>query len=248
MWKYKLATHFGCTKMRLFSQNYALRELRREIKLFFARSEYEANYLRNGYDINNSKIRIVPLSYRGDNYNPSIPKEQFCLFVGTMTQERKNVSSLIKAAKKYGFRLVLVGNKGNVDSEKKILKLIGDSSNIEVKGFVSDEELTSLYNRAKVFALPSLNEGVGLVALEAAVHGCDIVITNLGGPKEYYNCMAQIVNPYSIDDIGHGVLAALEDRTSQPQLRDYIINNYNVSKCTDLLVDSYQSVINSTLK
>ena len=49
--------------------------------------------------------------------------------------------------------------------------MIGDSTNIEILGFVSDDELISLYNRAKVFALPSINEGVGLVALEAAVHG-----------------------------------------------------------------------------
>lgn len=246
MWKYKLATHFGCSKLRLFSQNYALRELRPDIKLFLARTEYEADYLRKGYDIDDSKIKIVPLSFREDHYDPSIPKEPFCLFAGTMTQPRKNVPSLIKAAKKYGFRLVLVGNKGNADSEKKLLELIDGASNIEVKGFVSDEELTSLYNRAKVFALPSLNEGVGLVALEAAVHGCNIVITSLGGPKEYYQeGMAQIVNPYSIDEIGQGVMAALADNTSQPQLRDYLIKKYNVSTCTDQLIEYYQTVINS---
>lgn len=244
MWKYRLATHFGCSKLRLFSQNYALRELRSDIKLFLARTEYEADYLRRGYNIDESKIRIVPLSYREDHYNPSIQKEQFCLFVGTMTQPRKNVPNLIMAAKKYGFPLVLVGNKGNADSERKLRDLIGNATNIEVKGFVSDEELVSLYNRAKVFALPSLNEGVGLVALEAAVHGCDIVITSLGGPKEYYpDGAAQIVNPYSVDEIGQGVMAALKDNNSQPKLREQLICKYNVSKCTDQLIDLYQNVV-----
>lgn len=245
MWKYRLATHFGCSKLRLFSQNYALRKLRPDIKLFLARSEYEADYLRRGYNIDNSKIRIVPLSFREDHYDPSIHKEDFCLFAGTMTQPRKNVPSLIKAAKKYGFRLVLVGNKGNADSERKLKDLIGNASNIEVKGFVSDEELISLYNRAKVFALPSLNEGVGLVALEAAIHGCNIVITGLGGPKEYYpDGMIQIVNPYSIDEIGQGVMAALKDNTSQPKLRDHLVCNYNVSKCTDILINYYRDFAN----
>ena len=249
MWKYRLATHFGCSKLRLFSQNYALRELRPDIKLFLARSEYEADYLRRGYNIDDSKIRIVPLSFREDHYDPSIQKEHFCLFAGTMTQPRKNVPNLIMAAKKYGFRLVLVGNKGNADSERKLRNLIGDATNIEVKGFVSDEELISLYNRAKVFALPSLNEGVGLVALEAAVHGCDIVITSLGGPKEYYpDGAAQIVNPYSIEEIGQGIMAALEDQTSQPKLREHLINSYSVSKCTDRLIEYYQDVINSKTK
>ena len=77
-------------------------------KLFFARSEYEANYLNKGYDISKDKIAIVPLSYRQTIYNPNIQKEPFCLFAGTMTQERKNVPRLIEAAKKYGFNLNLL--------------------------------------------------------------------------------------------------------------------------------------------
>ena len=246
MWKYKLATHFGCSKLRLFSQNYALRMLRPDIKLFLARTEYEADYLRKGYGIDNSKIKIVPLSFRGDNYDPTIKKEAFCLFVGTMTQPRKNVPNLIRAAQKYGFRLMLVGNTGNAVSEKKLRNLIGDFSNIEIKGFVTDEELIALYNRAKVFALPSFNEGVGLVALEAAIHGCDIVLTNLGGPKEYYkNGSVQLVNPNNIDEIGQCVMNALEDQKSQPLLRECLMKEYNVSKCTDELVELYQMVVNN---
>ena len=61
MWKYKLATHFGYAKLRLFSQNYALRALRPDIKLFLARTAYEADYLKRGYDIDESTIKIVPL-------------------------------------------------------------------------------------------------------------------------------------------------------------------------------------------
>jgi glycosyltransferase involved in cell wall biosynthesis len=244
MWKYKLATHFGCSRLRLFSRNYALRRLKEDIKFFFARTEYEANYLREGYGISNEKIGIVPLSYREDHYDSTIKKEPFCLFAGTMTQDRKNVPSLIMAAKKYGFRLVLVGNKGNAESEAKLRSLIGDVTNIEIKGFVSDEELISLYNRAKVFALPSLNEGVGLVALEAATHGCNVVITNLGGPKEYYPTgTAQTINPYSIDDIGQGIIKALDDDDSQPKLREYILEKYNASTCTDKLIGYYQQLI-----
>ena len=244
MWKYKLATHFGCDKFRLFSQNYALRKLKTDIKLFFARSEYEANYLREGYGICSDKIAIVPLSYRETDYNPNIQKEPFCLFAGTMTQPRKNVPRLIEAAKKYGFPLKLAGNTGNEKSKEHLMSLIGHAANIEVLGFVSDEELSSLYNRAKVFALPSINEGVGLVALEAAMHGCNIVITNLGGPKEYYKeGTSELVDPYNIDSIGQAILRALEDHTSQPKLRETIMANYNTSVCADKLIESYQRVL-----
>ena len=244
MWKYRLATHMGCKHLRLFSQNYALRQLKDDIKLFFARSEYEASYLKEGYGISDKKIAIVPLSYRETNHNSNIQKESFCLFTGTMTQPRKNVPRLIEAAKKYSFQLKLVGNIGNVESEKTLRKIIGDASNIDLIGFVSDEELSNLYSRAKVFALPSINEGVGLVALEAAMHECNIVITNLGGPKEYYPAgLAQTVNPYSIDDIGKAILRAMDDNKSQPILKLHIKETYNVSTCTNLLLKYYSKVL-----
>ena len=212
IWKYRMASHFGCQRLRLFSQNYALRKLRTDIKLFFD--------------------------------DASIKKEPFCLFAGTMTQPRKNVPRLIMAAKKYGFALKLVGNKGNARSEAALKALIGEATNIEILGFVNDEELISLYNRAKVFALPSINEGVGLVALEAAIHGCNVVVTNLGGPKEYYEeGTALLVNPYDIDDIGQAVIIALEDNTSQPALRERIMQKYSASSCVDLLIKKYQELL-----
>ena len=243
MWKYRIATYFGYKRLRLFTQNYALRQLKPDIKLFLARTQYEATYLREGYGIEEEKIEIVPLSFREDHYDATIKKEPFCLFAGTMTQPRKNVPNLIKAAKKYGFPLKLVGNKGNKASEDRLKALIGTADNIEILGFVSDEELINLYNRAKVFALPSLNEGVGLVALEAAIHGCNIVITNLGGPKEYYEQgHAELVDPYDVDNIGNAILKALKDNDSQPYLRERLIRKYEVSNCVDLLIDCYKKI------
>ena len=200
--------------------------------------------MREGYGISQDKIALVPLSYRDIDYHPEIQKEPFCLFAGTMTQPRKNVPRLIEAAKKYKFQLKLVGNTGNTESEAYLQSLINNYPNIEILGFVSDKELVSLYNRAKVFALPSINEGVGLVALEAAMHGCDIVITNIGGPKEYYPSeMVQLVNPYDTDDIGQAVLRAMEDSSSQPKLRNLLEKSFNVSYCTDLLIHNYSRIL-----
>lgn len=239
---YKLATYAGCRKLRLFSQNYMLRKLKEDIRLFFARTHYEAGYLTRGYGIPEKDVSIVPLSYRFDRNDDRIAKEPFCLFAGTMTQERKNVSRLIRAAIKYRFKLVLAGNTGNDESLKALKTQIGGNENIEIRGFVSEDELANLYNRAKVFALASINEGVGLVALEAAVHRCNIVTTRLGGPKEYYNGKAYLVDPYDVDDIGRAVLKALEDDTSQPDLREHVIRNYSTEQCVDLLVESYRRI------
>ncbi len=243
MWKYRLFSHIGCEKLRLFSQNYAVRCYKEKVRRFLCRTQYEAAYIQQ-YGISPDKIGLVPLSYSADHYDVAIEKEPFCLFVGTMTQERKNVSRLIAAAKKYQFRLVLAGSTGNTASELKLKALVDGTPNIELKGFVSDAELYSLYNRAKVFALPSLNEGVGLVALEAAVHGCNIVITRLGGPKEYYTeGTVWLVDPYNVDDIGVSINLALRVDHLQPKLRNDIKRRYSVENCVDLLIEQYNSFV-----
>src|SRR5690606_27226277 len=113
------------------------------------------------------------------------------------------------------FRLVLAGSTGSEEEFRPIKEEIGDATNIEVLGFISEETKLDLYSKAKVFALPSLWEGVGIVALDAAVFGCKIVITKNGGPKEYYNGMAEVVDPLDIDSIGTSILKLLNENGNQ---------------------------------
>lgn len=116
-----------------------------------------------------------------------------------------------------------------IKKKKKLLNTWIDSAdNIEYRGYVSHEEKMELYTKAKVFALPSTNEGVGIVALEAAAMGCDIVITKLGGPKEYYSNMATVINPYNVDEIGKAICKALDTKSFQPNLAEYINKNYSI--------------------
>ena len=136
-------------------------------------------------------------------------RETFCIHISSISDECKNVLRLIKAAKKFGFRLVLAGKKGSVSQFKPLADEIGNSDNIEVMGFISEEQKLDLYRRAKVFALPSIKEGVGIVALDAAHFGCEVVITDVGGPKEYFGDYAYKVNPYSIDSIGIAIKTAM---------------------------------------
>ena len=45
-------------------------------------------------------------------------------------------------------------------------------------GFLADEDLVVLLNMARVLVLPSLMEGFGLPAVEAAACGCPVIATN----------------------------------------------------------------------
>lgn len=241
---YKWATKWGSKKLRLTSPGYNLRQQSPNIDLFLARTDHEAGYIRDCFDIPAERVTIVPLSYRTENKEVDYSKkENFCFHVSSITQPRKNVMRLIQAAVKYKFKLVLAGSVGSPSSFEPFKKAIDENDNIQCLGFISDEQLEDLYTRAKVFALPSITEGVGLVALEAAMHGCNIVITNIGGPKEYYDDKAFIINPYDIDEIGNSVVCALNATDKQPQLMEHIKSTYNLEVCVDGLLSAYCSIL-----
>ena len=240
---HRMSTYLGCMRLHLFSGNYIMRKSAPMIRIWNVRTQTEADYLSFCYGVPKEKISIIPLSYRINAPSDLPKKEIFCLHVSRLSDSNKNVHRLVLAAEKYKFSLKLAGTIIDLKSFKPTMEIINRCDNIEYVGTVSDEELCNLYCRAQVFALPSISEGVGMVALEAACYGCNIVVTNVGGPKEYYGDLARTVNPMDVDDIGLKILDALNDSDSNRRIQKYVQHNYNLSTCVDMLVDSYKSLL-----
>lgn len=238
----KLYARWGSSKLGLTNPYYVMSSIKNKIKLFLVRSEYEKEYMVKGFGVKADNCVVVPLSYNVTSINKPVKREPFCLHISLLMDDRKNVKRLIQAAIKYQFKLILGGRIHNEQDLKTLNSWIGNNKNIEYRGYLSTEEQMTLYSTAKVFALPSTNEGVGIVALEAAAMGCDIVITSLGGPKEYYNAMAKIVDPFSIDDIGKAVMQLINGETFQPVLKEYIHNNFSLQSVSKQLVSAYNLV------
>jgi glycosyltransferase involved in cell wall biosynthesis len=85
-------------------------------------------------------------------------------------------------------------------------------------GFVPDEHLAVLYNAATVLALPSLDEGFGLPAVEAMACGLPVAASRTGS-------LAEIVGPAGVffDPRDHAGMAAalrriLDDRDLRASL------------------------------
>jgi len=240
----KCASYCGIKILHMTSPLHSLRSIRKYVSMYYVRSEYEKKYLIHSFDINPDCIENIPLSCRFNKSAEINIKENYCLHVSILSSKNKNVKRLIEAAIKYNFKLVLAGNPGIEQFRLELIEIAKKNKNISILGFLSEENLIELYSSAKVFALPSLFEGVGLVALEAAAFGCDIVLTKLGAPKEYYDAMAFLVDPYDVDDIGLTITDVLSGQTHQPKLSNHIINNYSNERLTKLLEDSYLKLLN----
>lgn len=204
-------------------------------KLWLVRSDFEKSYVTKCLEIDESLIDLVPLQYRVPSCDTMPLKENFCFHASRLAASNKNVLRLVEAAKKYGFNLVLAGLLASEEEKQWLHNMIDGHDNIKYVGQLTDEELVSYYRKCKVFALPSITEGVGMVALEAAANGAEIVLTNDGGPKYYLKDHAEIINPFSVDDIGRAVMKLMERNVYQPALLDYMKNNFSAEACSKQL-------------
>jgi glycosyltransferase involved in cell wall biosynthesis len=97
---------------------------------------------------------------------------------------RTGVSELIQLCSKIPdyIELTVVGTGENLESIMKY-----KFSNVKILGFIDESTLTSTYEQADIFILPSIDlEGFGLVVLEAISNNTPVIVsTNSGGAREF---------------------------------------------------------------
>lgn len=108
---------------------------------------------------------------------------------------------------------------GKGDDRLRLERLAAEqeTDSITFVGFVPDEELPPEYQKASLFALPSRDEGFGLVYLEAFKHGTPAVVASAGAAPEVITPESGISVPYGdIDRLAETcstALASVWDRT-----------------------------------
>ena len=89
----------------------------------------------------------------------------------------KCISKLVKS--NYSIKIITFGDFKKRDIPESI------RNNVEHYYLPTRAQLRLLYNKSKIFVLPSLVEGMSLPPLEAMACGCAVVVTNNGGVNEY---------------------------------------------------------------
>lgn len=119
----------------------------------------------------------------------------------------------IKKLNTCNFKYLLCGGYDAIEYERvsKIITDLNLNNDVIITGFIPDDELIDHYKFADVFVMPSQKEGFGIVFIEAAACGTNVIAGNSDGSAEalQYGKFGELVNPNSIEDINDALLKFL---------------------------------------
>lgn len=156
--------------------------LKRAFKIL-AVSEFNKKEIVKHLGITNSEI--IYNSINAEKFYPRGKKKNSVITVGFVNWrniKRKGFETFVKAAKYLPeIKFILIG-KASDDSIDYLKKIA--SSNVEFTGFVSDQELLSYYQSAKVYCQLSFYESFGMAPAEAMLCECVPVVARRGALPE----------------------------------------------------------------
>lgn len=177
-------------------------------------SKSVADETMRGFGVPASRIEIVPNGV-DEFWTPGNGAEgDYLLYAGTL-EPRKGVEDLIavwSSLPRPRPRLILTGDPGWRIS-------VADTPGIEVRGFVTRDELRELYRGARAFVYPSRYEGFGLPPLEAMACGAPVIATRTGAIPDYADGAAILIPPASRADLEDAVVRVLRDGGLRRELR-----------------------------
>ncbi len=227
---------------------------------FLTVSRYSAETL----GIPPARTRVVYGGVDVDRFTPEPHGDrEGVLFVGRLTPH-KGVDRLIEALPAEA-RLIVVGTGGHDRDPPErdyelLLHRLAEGRAVHFTGGLSDAELASLYRRAKVVALPSVevtcygrriavSELLGLSLLEAMASGTPVVASRLGGVPEVveHGQTGYLVDPGDIEQLRDRLSALLGNpglaRGIGDNARDLVSQRFTWGACACRCLRAYEELM-----
>ncbi len=269
--EYEQARTSGSASLRGRAANYFMHRLAKleeetakNANLVVAISNYSLEKIKEHYGIEASKVRIVPNGVDPEVFKPlgdsAAAKRQFgladepcVLFVGSLIP-RKGLPFLVKAAEKIvkenGKAQFLIVGEGPMKSQ--LVSALGSanlSGNFKFLGNLNADMLVAAYNCADVFVLPSIQEGQGIVLLEAQSSAKPVVAFNIGGVNEAVRNgeTGLLVKCGDTDALADAVTRLLSDLGLREKMgaaaRQFVAENFTWDLCAKKMLRVYHEAL-----
>jgi len=186
--------------------------------LILVDSDIGKQHVSESYRVVESKVQVLPFvppRYLLDSNLVNLRKKYSLpdrfVFYPAQFWEHKNHINLLKAIKLLvndgiEIHLVLVGaKKNNYLATIELIEQLGISEHISVLGYVSNDEMYSLYKSAVAMIFVSLIGPTNIPPMEALLLGCPLVCSNAYAMPEQVGSAALLVNPKDPVDIAEKI-------------------------------------------
>ncbi|MBI2265560.1 MAG: glycosyltransferase family 4 protein [Armatimonadetes bacterium] len=226
-------------------------ELLRGSRIIFPNSSEEKRQLMHLHKVPEERFVVVPNGVDAHLFAPgetgSFEKEHgvkdFVLCCGRV-EDRKNQLALIRGMRGIPVPLVLIGDPAPYQPEylEKCRKEAGTLFKALFLPALPQNELVPAYSAARVHVLPSWWENTGLVSLEAALCGCEVVTTDRSPVREYLGDHAYTCDPSSPDSIKSAIRQALAGSRSK-HARERIKSCFSWPRSAEILSQGYRMAL-----
>ena len=213
---------------RLLSFRSAVRHLLNTVAVILPNSIAEHEVIEQRFGVRRPAV-VVPNAANVSTFAPELGvpagDQSGVLCVGRI-EPRKNQLMLLEALRGSGIRLTLVGQPGRFSRRyaERCRCIAGADTRFVAQ--CPAAELREFYRRARVHVNVSWYETPGLASLEAALCGCNTVVTPGGCTREYFGNEAYYCEPDDRRSIRTAVEAALAAEPS-PGLAARVAREFN---------------------
>lgn len=249
-------TDAGASLLRQFAKSYfpflpsKRKSMMDHSDILFPNSQTEADQLVRYFCVPREKIFVVPngvdpifANAGPDAFVEKYGLKDFILCVGRI-EPRKNQLNMIRALKGCKIPLVIIGDY--VDQYRKYYEAcrLEAGDGVYFLGSIphDSEILRAAYAACNTFLLPSWLETPGLAALEAALAGAKVVITDQGATREYFSAFATYVTPDNLSNIRNKTLKTFE-KPKSTQLKAHIQNNFLWENAAKKTLEGYELIL-----
>ncbi len=174
----------------------------------------------------------------------------FILYVGVW-RRYKNLPTLARVfnhlvEKGFDIELVLAGEPDPFYPEIQAqVQGIKHKDRVRAVGRVSDEDLNYLYNSCLLFVLPSLAEGFGLTALEAAACGAPVAASDIPTLREVLGQGAEFFDPNNEQNMIDVIVSLLDNPNRREELANGALSrskHFSWKQAAEETIALYESI------
>ena len=219
----------------------------------------------SAYGIDRKQITVIPNGIGGDEFlrydetafrqRHGLASHPFILFMGRLNPI-KGPDLLLRAFCALGvqrgeYRLVFAGpDEGMLPMLREIAASHQLQERILFTGYLGGADKASAYRASSFLAVPSRQEAMSIVALEAGIVGKPVLITDRCGFAEVALCRGGMMVPASVDGLRGGLEMMLNNpdelKTMGESLREYVTEHFTWGVISDKYIKLYEQILAGT--